>query len=63
MNTFIVQQQLRDHHFQLVQAHLISFRNGEKSSVLNLHVSTERCYSDFRNMFEEEAKHEDRIEA
>ncbi|MGE9755490.1 Gfo/Idh/MocA family protein [Bacillus inaquosorum] len=63
MDTFIASVALRDHDFQLVAGafDIIPVRGKEFS--INLHVSPERCYSEFRNIIEEEAKREGGIEA
>lgn len=54
---------LRDHNFQLVAgAFDINPERGREFGV-NLHVDPERCYSDYKTMFEEEAKREDGIQA
>ncbi|HWO97079.1 MAG TPA: Gfo/Idh/MocA family oxidoreductase [Bacillus sp. (in: firmicutes)] len=54
---------LRDHNFQLVAgAFDIDSKRGKDFGV-NLHVDPERCYPDYKIMFEEEAKREDGIQA
>ncbi|MGG5776110.1 Gfo/Idh/MocA family protein [Bacillus subtilis] len=54
---------LRDHHFQLVAGAFDINPERGKDFGMNLHVTPERCYLDFQQMFEEEAKREDGIEA
>lgn len=54
---------LRDHHFQLVAGAFDIIPERGKEFGMNLHVSPERCYTDYRKMFEGEAKREDGIEA
>lgn len=54
---------LRDYNFQLVAgAFDINPERGRDFGV-NLHVDPERCYPDYKTMFEEEAKREDGIQA
>jgi predicted dehydrogenase len=54
---------LRDNNFQLVAgAFDINAERGKDFGV-NLHVAEERCYTDYKTMFEEEAKRGDGIQA
>ncbi|MED1468539.1 Gfo/Idh/MocA family oxidoreductase [Bacillus salipaludis] len=54
---------LRDNNFNLVAgAFDINPERGRDFGV-NLHVSPDRCYPDYKTMFEEEAKREDGIQA
>ncbi|GAE27979.1 myo-inositol 2-dehydrogenase [Halalkalibacter wakoensis JCM 9140] len=54
---------LRDHNFQLVAgAFDINAERGLDFGI-NLHLDSKRCYSDYKTMFEEEAKREDGIQA
>ncbi|MCP3763673.1 Gfo/Idh/MocA family oxidoreductase [Domibacillus sp. A3M-37] len=54
---------LRDHNFQLVAgAFDINPERGREFGI-NLHVNPERCYSDYKTMFAEEANREDGIQA
>jgi predicted dehydrogenase len=54
---------LRDNNFQLVAGAFDINPERGKDFGVNLHVSPERCYPDYRKMFEEEAKRDDGIEA
>jgi predicted dehydrogenase len=54
---------LRDHNFQLVAgAFDINPKRGKEFGV-NLDVAPERCYPDYKTMFDEESKREDGIQA
>lgn len=54
---------LRDHNFKLVAGAFDIDAERGKDFGVNLHVSPERCYPDYKTMFEEEAKREDGIQA
>ncbi len=54
---------LRDHNFQLVAGAFDIDPVRGKEFGINLHVDPERCYPDYKTLFEEEAKREDGIEA
>ncbi|WNS78136.1 Gfo/Idh/MocA family oxidoreductase [Domibacillus sp. DTU_2020_1001157_1_SI_ALB_TIR_016] len=54
---------LRDHNFELVAGAFDIDAERGKDFGVNLHVSPERCYPDYKTMFEEEAKREDGIQA
>ncbi|MCY8996920.1 hypothetical protein [Bacillus inaquosorum] len=53
MDTFIAPAALRDHDFQLVAGAFDIIPVRGKEFGINLHVSPERCYSDFRNIIVE----------
>ncbi|WP_411809748.1 hypothetical protein [Bacillus inaquosorum] len=53
MDTFIASAALRDHDFQLVAGAFDIIPVRGKEFGINLHVSPERCYSDFRNIIVE----------
>lgn len=54
---------LRDHNFQLVAGAFDINPERGKEFGIHLHVNPERCYPDYKTMFEEEAKREDGIQA
>lgn len=54
---------LRDHNFELVAGTFDIDAERGKDFGVNLHVSPERCYPDYKTMFDEEAKREDGIQA
>lgn len=54
---------LRDHNFELVAGAFDINPERGKDFGVNLHVEPERCYPDYKTMFEEEAKREDGIQA
>jgi predicted dehydrogenase len=54
---------LRDNNFELVAGAFDINPERGKDFGINLHVETERCYPDYKKMFEEEAKREDGIQA
>jgi predicted dehydrogenase len=54
---------LRDHNFELVAGAFDINPEQGKDFGIHLHVAPERCYPDYRTMFEEEAKREDGIQA
>ncbi|MDM5247800.1 Gfo/Idh/MocA family oxidoreductase [Lysinibacillus sp. G4S2] len=54
---------LRDNNFQLVAGAFDIHPERGKDFGVNLHVDPERCYPDYKTMFEEEAKRADGIQA
>jgi predicted dehydrogenase len=54
---------LRDHNFQLVAGAFDIDPERGKDFGANLHVDSERCYPNYKTMFEEETKREDGIQA
>lgn len=54
---------LRDNNFQLVAGAFDIDPERGKDFGMNLHVAAERCYPDYKIMFEQEAKREDGIQA
>jgi predicted dehydrogenase len=54
---------LRDNNFQLIAGAFDIDPERGRDFGKNLHVDPERCYSDYKTMFEEEAKREDGIQA
>jgi len=54
---------LRDNNFQLVAGAFDIDPERGKDFGINLHVDPERCYPDYKTMFEEESKREDGIQA
>jgi predicted dehydrogenase len=54
---------LRDKNFELVAGAFDINPERGKEFGINLHVDPERCYQDYKTMFEEEAKRADGIEA
>lgn len=54
---------LRDHNFQLVAGAFDIDPERGKDFGINVHVAPERCYPDYKTMFQEEAKREDGIQA
>jgi predicted dehydrogenase len=54
---------LRDNSFQLVAGVFDIDADRGREFGINLRVSAQRCYSDYKTMFEEEKKREDGIEA
>ncbi|WP_026691954.1 Gfo/Idh/MocA family protein [Peribacillus kribbensis] len=54
---------LRDYNFELVAGAFDIHPERGRDFGVNLHVDPERCYPDYKTMFEEEAKREDGIQA
>lgn len=53
----------RDYNFELVAGAFDLNAERGKEFVMNLHVAPERCYLDYKTMFEEEAKRQEGIQA